>query len=337
MPKWSDFLFIYARMIKRESLTHGPLLPQTKAYAAGVSRLIILVCGKDSNSNIGATKWLVCAIAHLWVIIFSVTARAASSFTQRQSEKAYCVTPQIRERPVMSTSTEAQNPLANQLLAALPKEVYEELLPHLEPMSFSLGEVVYESGGQMTHVYFPTSSIISLLYLMANGATAEIGVVGYEGVVGVALFLGGGTTPNRAVVQSAGNAYRMKAHVLREAFEQGGAMQLLLLRYTQALITQISQTAVCNRLHSIEQQLCRWLLLSHDRLRSDQLVMTQDLISNMLGVRREGVTVAARQLKDRGLISYVRGALTIVDRPGLEAAVCECYGVVKTEYDRLLS
>lgn len=236
----------------------------------------------------------------------------------------------------MVVSSKAQNPLDNQLLAALPADVYQSLLPHLEPVSFALGEVLYESGGQMTHVYFPTSSIVSLLYLMANGATAEIGVVGYEGVVGIALFLGGDTTPNRAVVQSAGSAFKMEAHVLRQEFEQGGAMQLLLLRYTQALLTQISQTAVCNRLHTVEQQLCRWLLLSHDRLRSDELVMTQDLISNMLGVRREGVTLAARQLKDQGLISYVRGTITLVNRAGLEAAVCECYQVVKTEYDRLL-
>ena len=240
------------------------------------------------------------------------------------------------ERLTMSSSTKSQNPLENGLLAALPKEVYKHLLPHLEPVTFSLGDVIYESGGQITHVYFPTSSIVSLLYLMANGATAEIGVVGYEGVVGIALFLGGDTTPNRAVVQSAGNAYKMKAQSLRAEFERGGELQLLLLRYTQALFTQISQTAVCNRLHTIEQQLCRWLLLSHDRLRSDQLVMTQDLISNMLGVRREGITLAARQLKDRGLISYVRGTITLVDRTGLEAAVCECYRVVKTEYDRLL-
>ena len=236
----------------------------------------------------------------------------------------------------MPDSTKAPNPLDNHLLAALPKEVYECLLPHLQPVSFTLGEVVYESGGQMTHVYFPTNSIISLLYLMANGATAEIGVVGYEGVVGIALFLGGDTTPNRAVVQSAGSAFKMKAQVLREEFVQGGPLQLLLLRYTQALFTQISQTAVCNRLHSVEQQLSRWLLLSHDRLRSDELVMTQDLISNMLGVRREGVTLAARQLKDRGLISYVRGTIQLIDRQGLEAVVCECYQVVKTEYDRLL-
>ena len=237
----------------------------------------------------------------------------------------------------MSNSAQLQNPLENHLLAALPKEVYESLLPHLKPVSFSLGEVIYESGEQMTQVYFPTTSIVSLLYLMVNGATAEIGVVGFEGMLGIAIFLGGDTTPNRAVVQSAGNAYKMDVQPLRDKFEIGGALQLLLLRYTQALITQISQTAVCNRLHSVEQQLCRWLLLSHDRLRSDKLVMTQDLISNMLGVRREGVTMAAQQLKEKGLISYVRGTITVRNRPGLEAAVCECYQVVKTEYDRLLN
>ena len=236
----------------------------------------------------------------------------------------------------MSTFSQSQNPLQNQLLAALPKEVYESLIPHLKPVSFSLGEVIYESGEQMKQVFFPTTSIVSLLYLMNNGATAEIGVVGFEGMLGIAIFLGGDTTPNRAVVQSAGNAYKMNVKALRDKFEIGGPLQLLLLRYTQALITQISQTAVCNRLHSVELQLCRWLLLSHDRLRTDKLVMTQDLISNMLGVRREGVTMAAQQLKDKGLISYVRGTITVQDRSGLEAAVCECYQVVKTEYDRLL-
>ena len=236
----------------------------------------------------------------------------------------------------MSNAAKLENPLENQLLAALPKAVYELLLPNLTPVSLALGEVIYESDEQMTEVYFPTSSIVSLLYLMADGMTAEIGVVGFEGMLGVAIFLGGNTTPNRAVVQSAGNAYKMKVRTLRDKFELGGPLQLLLLRYTQALITQISQTAVCNRLHSVEQQLARWLLLSHDRLRSNDLVMTQDLISNMLGVRREGVTMAAQQLKSKGLISYVRGTITMVNRKGLEKAVCECYQVVKTEYDRLL-
>ena len=236
----------------------------------------------------------------------------------------------------MSNYAQSPSPLENQLLAALPKAVYESLLPHLKPVSLALGEVIYESDEQMTEVYFPTTSIVSLLYLMANGMTAEIGVVGFEGMLGIAIFLGGDTTPNRAVVQSAGNAYKMKVKTLRDKFELGGPLQLLLLRYTQALITQISQTAVCNRLHSVEQQLSRWLLLSHDRLRSNDLVMTQDLISNMLGVRREGVTMAAQQLKNKGLISYVRGTITMVNRKGLEKAVCECYQVVKTEYDRLL-
>ena len=236
----------------------------------------------------------------------------------------------------MSNYAQSPGPLENQLLAALPKAVYESLLPHLTPVSLGLGEVIYESDEQMTEVYFPTTSIVSLLYLMANGMTAEIGVVGFEGMLGIAIFLGGDTTPNRAVVQSAGNAYKMKVKTLRDKFELGGPLQLLLLRYTQALITQISQTAVCNRLHSVEQQLSRWLLLSHDRLRSNDLVMTQDLISNMLGVRREGVTMAAQQLKNKGLISYVRGTITVVNRKGLEKAVCECYQVVKTEYDRLL-
>ncbi|MCA1593688.1 MAG: Crp/Fnr family transcriptional regulator [Acidobacteria bacterium] len=236
----------------------------------------------------------------------------------------------------MSQSQRFPQSNANQLLAALPAEEYERLLPHLEPVSFSLGEVVYESGGHINHVYFPTNSIISLLYIMENGATAEIGVAGYEGVVGIALFMGGATMPNRAVVQSAGSALKMKAKALQDEFVRGGAFQLLLLRYTQALMTQISQTAVCNRLHSVDQQLCRWLLLSHDRLRSDTLVMTHDLIANMLGVRREGVTMAAQRLQEQKLISYVRGAITILDRQGLEAAVCECYQVVKSEYDRLL-
>lgn len=224
----------------------------------------------------------------------------------------------------------------NQLLARLPKKEYERLLPHLELISFVLGEVVYESGGQMSYIYFPTTAIISLLYVMEDGASAEIGVAGNEGLVGIALFMGGNTVPNRAVVQSAGEALRMKAKVLQDEFGRGGTFQRLLLRYTQALMTQMSQTAVCNRLHTVEQQLCRWLLLSRDRLSSDELVMTQELIANMLGVRREGITYAAQRLQETGLISYVRGRIRILDRPGLEAAVCECYRVVKDEYDRLL-
>jgi CRP-like cAMP-binding protein len=236
----------------------------------------------------------------------------------------------------MPTDTDKSDPTQNRLLAALPSEEYERILPHLGCVSFKLGEIVYESGGQMEHIYFPTDAIVSLLYLMENGSSAEMGMAGKEGVVGVALFMGGNTMPNRAVVQSAGGAVRMKAQLLREEFARGGAFQRLLLRYTQALLTQMSQTAVCNRLHAIEQQLCRWLLLSHDRLDSDELVMTQELIANMLGVRREGVTAAAGRLQEQGLIRYVRGRIHILDRSGLEASVCECYKVVKDEYDRLL-
>jgi len=228
-------------------------------------------------------------------------------------------------------------PPGNQILARLTREEYERLLPHLEQVSFKLGEVVYESGGKMSYIFFPTTAIISLLYMMENGSSAEMGVAGNEGLVGIALFMGGDTMPNRAVIQSAGKAVRMKAQVLQDEFKRGGTFQRLLLRYTQALITQMSQTAVCNRLHTVEQQLCRWLLLSRDRLDSDELVMTQELIANMLGVRREGVTHAAGRLQESGLISYVRGRITILDRRGLESAVCECYGVVKDEYDRLLN
>jgi CRP-like cAMP-binding protein len=225
----------------------------------------------------------------------------------------------------------------NHLLAALPDGEYKRILTHLEPVTFKLGESIYESGAQLKHIYFPTTVIVSLLYMMENGASAEIGIVGNEGVVGIALFMGGSTTPNRAIVQSAGSAFKMKANALHDEFIQGGEFQLALLRYTQALITQISQTAVCNRLHPIEQQLCRWLLLSHDRLQSDELKMTQELIANMLGVRREGVTYAAGHLQAEGLIKYARGRITILDRKGLEATACECYRVVKDEYDRLLA
>jgi CRP-like cAMP-binding protein len=235
--------------------------------------------------------------------------------------------------PVIARSNEL---VENRLLAALPPHEYEQLRPHLQPVLFSLGEVVYEFGGQLDHVFFPTTSIVSLLYTMENGSSAEMGLTGNDGVVGIALFMGGGTMPNRAVVQSAGKALRMKATVLQDGFAQGGKFQQLLLRYTQALITQISQTAVCNRLHSVEQQLCRWLLLSHDRLNTDELIMTQELIADMLGVRREGVTVAAGRLQDAGTISYVRGHIKILDRDKLEKTVCECYQVVKDEFRRLL-
>jgi CRP-like cAMP-binding protein len=226
-------------------------------------------------------------------------------------------------------------PLQNRLLAALSAADYERLLPKLEPVSLELGSALYESGSSQGYVYFPTDSIVSLLYVMEDGSSAEIAVVGNEGVVGLALFMGGETTPSRAVVQSAGNAFRLGAGVLKAEFGRGGELQHLLLRYTQALITQMAQTAVCNRHHSVEQQLCRWLLLSLDRLPANELTMTQELIANMLGVRREGVTEAAGTLQDAGLIRYSRGRITVLDRPKLEARVCECYAVVKREYDRL--
>ena len=227
-------------------------------------------------------------------------------------------------------------PNQNHLLAALPPEDYARLLPALEQVSMPLGEVIYESGVLIRHVYFPTTAIVSLLYVMEDGASAEIAVVGNEGVVGVSLFMGGETTPSRAIVQSAGDAYRLKGQLLKDEFYRAGPMQRLLLRYTQALLTQMAQTAVCNRHHSLDQQLCRWLLLSLDRLPSTELVMTQELIANMLGVRREGVTEAAGNLQRAGLIEYSRGHIAVLDRPGLEARACECYAVVKKEFDRLL-
>src|SRR5688572_15247208 len=233
-------------------------------------------------------------------------------------------------------SSISEDPTGNRLLAALPQASYERLLPHLEPVLLPLGMALYESGGTQGYVYFPTSSIVSLLYVLENGSSAEIAVTGCEGLVGIALFMGGETTPSRAVVQSAGQGYRIRAAALKTKFEAGGALQFLLLRFTQALITQMTQTAVCNRHHAVDQQLCRWLLLSLDRLPANDLVMTQELIANMLGVRREGVTEAAGKLQADGLIEYSRGRITVIDRPGLEARVCECYGVVKKEYDRLL-
>jgi len=228
------------------------------------------------------------------------------------------------------------SPKQNHLLAALPADDYTRLLPDLELVPLPLGWAVYEAGGKLGYVYFPTTCIISLLYVMEDGASAEIAITGYDGLVGIALFMGGETTPSRAVVQSAGYGYRLKASVLKREFEQGGALQHLALRYTQALITQMAQTAVCNRHHSVEQQLCRWLLLSMDRLPSNELAMTQELIANMLGVRREGVTEAAGHLQAVGLIHYSRGKITVPDRAKLEARVCECYAVVKREYGRLL-
>jgi CRP-like cAMP-binding protein len=224
----------------------------------------------------------------------------------------------------------------NHLLASLAETDFERLKPHLKPVSLSLGEVLYESGMVLRRVYFPIDSIVSLLYVMEDGGSAEIAVVGHDGVVGVSLFMGGETTPSRAVVQSAGRAYCLDRELLMAEFIRGGALQHLLLRYTQALLTQMAQTAVCNRHHSLDQQLCRWLLLSLDRLPSNELVMTQVLIANMLGVRREGVTEAARKLQEAGLIQYSRGHITVLDRSGIEARTCECYAVVKRESDRLL-
>ncbi|MGE8101454.1 Crp/Fnr family transcriptional regulator [Pseudomonas fluorescens] len=227
-------------------------------------------------------------------------------------------------------------PLQNRLLAALPVDVQERLTPQLELVSLPLGKVVYESGDILQHVYFPTDAIISLLYVMEDGASAEISVVGNEGLVGLAVFMGGDSTPSRAIVQSAGHAYRLKRQQLKSELNRHGDLMKLLLRYTQALITQMAQTAVCNRHHSIDQQLCRWLLLSLDRLPSNQLTMTQELIANMLGVRREGVTDAAGKLQKLGVIEYSRGHITVLDRPKLEELCCECYAVVKKETDRLL-
>ncbi|QQS34457.1 MAG: Crp/Fnr family transcriptional regulator [Acidobacteriota bacterium] len=226
--------------------------------------------------------------------------------------------------------------LQNHLLSALPDEDFDRINSNLETVSLELGEALYESGDRMTHIYFPTTAIISLLYIMENGGTAEIGITGNNGLVGVALFMGGDTTSNRAVVQSAGKAVRMTADALRTEFKLGGVFQDVLLRYTQALLTQISQTAVCNRLHTVEQQLCRWLLINHDQLPADTLVMTHELIANMLGVRHEGVSIAAGNLQKLGLIEYARGAVHILDREGLEKVCCECYKVVSDEYDRLL-
>jgi CRP-like cAMP-binding protein len=230
----------------------------------------------------------------------------------------------------------APDGVPNRLLAALPAEVYERLEPHLHSIPLALGEVIYEANDTLSHVYFPTTAIVSLLYTMEDGASAEMGIVGCDGVVGIAVFMGGDTTPNRAVVQSAGDAIRLELKYFRDEYKRVGDLHRLLLLYTQALLTQFSQTAVCNRLHSVDQRLCRCLLLSHDRVLSNELIMTQELISNILGVRREGISVAAHDLQAAGLIRYSRGHITIIDRPGLEARVCECYQVVKAECDRLL-
>lgn len=230
----------------------------------------------------------------------------------------------------------APSPLQNHILGALPRAERERLFPHLKLVALPLGAVLYESGDTLRHIYFPTDCIVSLLYVLANGASAEISIVGNEGAIGVALFMGGETTTNRAIVQSAGSAYRLPGSRLKQEFERHGELLHILLRYTQALLTQMAQTAVCNRHHSVDQQLCRWLLLSLDRLSSDKLTMTQELIANMLGVRREGVTEAAGKLQDLGVIRYRRGQITVLDRPQLERLCCECYAVVRKECDRLL-
>jgi CRP-like cAMP-binding protein len=240
------------------------------------------------------------------------------------------------ETPQTSVNTASLDRRTNHLLAALPDAEWQRWLATLETVDMPLGQVLYESGKTLTHVYFPTTSIVSLLYVMENGASAEIAVVGNEGIVGISLFMGGGSTPSRAVVQSAGRGLRLEAQMMKDEFDKNGLVLHLLLRYTQALITQMAQTAVCNRHHSLDQQLCRWLLLSLDRLQGHELVMTQELIANMLGVRREGVTEAALSLQQAGLIRYARGRISVLDRAGLEKRTCECYAVVKKEYDRLL-
>ncbi len=232
--------------------------------------------------------------------------------------------------------THGPSPRQNHLLNALPEADFARLQPHLELVAMPLGHVLYESGHHLQHVYFPANCIVSLLYVMEDGHSAEIAVVGNEGIVGVALFMGGETTPNRGIVQSAGEAYRLPGKYLKDEFLRAGPFQHLLLRYTQALLTQMAQTAACNRHHSVDQQLCRWLLLSLDRLSTDELVMTQELIANMLGVRREGVTEAAGKLQKLGLIHYSRGHIRVLDRQGLEGLACECYRVVRNEFARLL-
>ncbi|CAN5308226.1 Crp/Fnr family transcriptional regulator [soil metagenome] len=237
----------------------------------------------------------------------------------------------------MLVALNPRDALVNRLLGKLPDEDYRRLLPSLEFVNLSLGEILYDSGDEIAYIYFPTTSIVSLLYTMESGSTAEMGMVGRCGVVGVSVFLGGKTTPNQAVVQIAGGAFRIKSKIIKDEFERGGSLNRILLCYTQSLLTQISQVAVCNRLHSFEQRLCRWLLFSHDCIQADEIILTQEIISHLLGVRREGVTVAAGRLQDAGLINYSRGHIHVLDRQGLEKNTCECYEVVKDEYERLLS
>ena len=247
------------------------------------------------------------------------------------------MTPTLGLPALRMAAKSPHSPNQNHLLAALPASEFERLSTHLELVPMRLGDMLYEPGGQLQHAYFPTTSIVSLHYLTESGSSAEIAGVGNEGVVGVSLFMGGDTTPSSAVVQTAGHAYRLERHLLMEEFDRSGPAQRLLLRYTQALMTQMTQTAVCNRHHSVEQQLCRWLLVTLDRIPTGELVMTQELIANMLGVRREGITEAAGHLQESGLISYRRGHISVLKRAGLEGRVCECYGVVKKELARLLS
>jgi CRP-like cAMP-binding protein len=268
---------------------------------------------------------LVCGSAHNQLFVITLFIRSSYSANLFSHQK--CDMPKIKH---------TDDALMNHLLAALPADEFDRIKQSLEPVSLSLGEVIYESGEQLEYIYFPTTAIISLLYIMENGSTAEIAMAGNDGLIGIALYMGGSTTPNRAVVQSAGNTFRLPSKMLKFEFGLGGVFQNILLRYTQYLMTQISQTAVCNRLHSVEKQLCRWLLINHDLLQSNKLIMTHDLIANMLGVRREGVSIAAGNLQREGLIKYVRGTITILDRQTLEISACECYEVVKNEYDRLL-
>ena len=274
---------------------------------------------------------LACAVANVHnrgVGVFLYTQGSAAGYLQSAHPP--------RSTAIATAIAIATDPKSNHLMAALPETDWRRWLPQLEQTEMPLGQVLYESGGTLEHVYFPTTAIVSLLYVMENGASAEIAVVGNEGLVGISLFMGGGTTPSRAVVQSAGVGFRLAAQTIKDEFDRSGPVMHVLLRYTQALITQMSQTAVCNRHHSLDQQLCRWLLLSLDRLQSNELVMTQELIANMLGVRREGVTESALKLQQAGLIRYARGHISVLDRKGLEQRTCECYAVVKKEYDRLL-
>jgi CRP-like cAMP-binding protein len=276
------------------------------------------------------------AMAYVWYRTYQIIGFLASDATEMTTDSLSACRP-AKKRRLSKYRAPARRPCGNHLLDGLPKSDYRRLAPQLVPVSLTLGQVLYESGSQLLDVYFPTDAIISLLYVTEEGASAEIGIVGNEGILGVSLFMGGDTTPSRAVVQSAGEAYRLNAELLKAEFERFGPTMNHLLRYTQSLITQMTQTAACNRHHTVDQQFCRWLLLSLDRLTSNDLSMTQELIANMLGVRRESATLAAGKLQDAGLIQYGRGKITVIDRAGVEARSCECYRVVKAETDRLLN